>query len=394
MQKIKVAHVITRLIIGGAQENTLFTVELLSERENMEVTLISGPQTGPEGSILETVKKQEKKYNLLFIQELVREINPVKDLIALFKLYRLFRREKYDIVHTHSSKAGVIGRLAAFLAGLKVIVHTIHGLPFHPYQQRLINLLYIFLEKISGLVTHKIITVCDAMTAKAVAAKVAKEDKFITIYSGLELKSLLDFPKEKYQAEIRDRYNIAEGDLVVAKIARLFYLKGHDHLIRVAKEIVEKLPQVKIMLIGDGLLKEELQQKIKELGLKQNFIFTGLVTPQEIPKLLSVVDLVVHCSLREGLARVLPQALALRIPAISFDIDGAGEVIFDNKTGFLVPPKDEALLRQRILEILENEELRKKMADGGPKVVDPIFRKEYMVAEIEKLYNAFLRNFK
>jgi len=389
MAQIKIAHLITRFMIGGAQENTLFTVEELSKNPNYEVTLILGPQTGPEGDLLKETDLEEN-YRLTIIPELVREINPLKDLTALYKLYRIFKKKKYDIVHTHSSKAGILGRIAAFLSGTKIIIHTIHGLPFHPYQNKFLNKLYLALEKICAKLSDKIITVCDTMKEKALQAGLAKTDKFITIYSGTSLDNFLQAKKQYDQQKTRQKYNFKTDDIIITKIARLFHLKGHKYLIEIASDIIAKFPKVKFLFIGDGILKKELKTQIEQLKLEKNFIFTGLIPPKQIPEILAITDLLVHCSLREGLARVLPYSLAAGIPAISFDIDGACEVIFNNQTGFLVPPKDSQELKNKILEALSHPSLKETVKTKGPETVDPIFRKEYMVSEIEKLYNNLL----
>ncbi len=331
---MKVLHVITRLILGGAQENTLATVRILSGKDGYEVTLATGPPIGPEGSLMAEAEKTKAK--IILIPEMRREINPVPDAISLVKLYFLMLRGRYDIVHTHSSKAGILGRIAAKLAGVKVIVHTIHGLPFHPYQSRFLNLTYTALEKLAAPITDRIITVCDAMSEKAVRARVAGTNKFETIYSGMNLEPFLH--TENAPPAKRRELGIEENEMVVGKIGRLFPLKGHKYLIESAPAVVKAFPNVKFLLIGNGILREELKSKVRRLGLESRFIFSGLAKREEIPELISVMDVLVHTSVREGLARVLPQALACGKPAISFDIDGAREVVIPEKTGFLVPP--------------------------------------------------------
>ncbi len=190
MKQIKILHIITRLILGGAQENTLLTVEGLGKRKGYELTLATGPSLGPEGSLVGEAER--KGIKLIRVPGMRREINPWRDFLTFVELYRLIKRGNYDIVHTHSSKAGILGRLAARLAGTKVIVHTIHGLPFHEYQSRGVNYFYILWERFAALFTDKIITVAEAMTSKALEAKLAPEEKFITIYSGMELDKFLE----------------------------------------------------------------------------------------------------------------------------------------------------------------------------------------------------------
>lgn len=383
---IKVAHVITRLIVGGAQENTIATVLGLADMERFAPTLMTGPPLGPEGSLMETGWRD--KVGSVLVPEMRRAINPFYDTITFLRLRAIFRREKYEIVHTHSSKAGIIARWAARLAGVPVIVHTIHGLPFHPYQPEAANLFYICLEKVAARVTDRIVTVADAMAEKAAAAGVAPRDKFTTIHSGMDLDSFLEAKKDR--ARVRDELGIAEDELVVGKIARLFHLKGHKYLFRAAKEIVRRVPRVRFLLVGDGILKGRFERQLEEMGIFEHFIFTGLVPPEMVSRMISAMDVVVHASLREGLARVLPQAMAEGVPVVSFDIDGACDIVRDGSNGFLVEAEDVAGLEKALLALLDDEELRKRLGENGRKTVDPIFREEYMVEKIASLYDELL----
>ncbi len=377
---MKVLHIITRLILGGAQENTLATVYGLMKR-GYDVTLATGPPLGPEGSLIGEAR--ERGVKLIIIPEMRREIHPLRDAKAFVKLYRLIKNGGFAIVHTHSSKAGILGRLAAWAACTRVIVHTIHGLPFHPYQSLLLNLLYINLEKIASLPTHKIITVCDAMSEKACHERIAGRDKFTTIYSGMELDPFLGV-KEKDEGLVSS-LGIG-GNMVIGKIARLFPLKGQGFLIRALPDIVEAVPNAKLLLVGDGILKEHLVRLSEKLGVRDRVLFAGLVKRKDIPRFISVMDIVVHTSLREGLARVLPQAMAAGKPAVSFNLDGAGEVVLDGQTGFLVSPGDTAQLQKKIIELAKDPRMRLSFGRAGRRLVDPIFRAEYMVERICGVY--------
>lgn len=381
---MKVAHVITRMIIGGAQENTLFTVQGLREYEDYEkVDLITGPTTGPEGRLLDD-RGMKEGCDYLVIPGLTRNIHPISDLTALFRLYRLFKREKYDIVHTHSSKAGILGRLAARLAGIRIIVHTIHGLPFHEYQSKLLNRLYVFLEKTAAFFSTKILTVCDVMRDKALEKNVGTRDQFVTVYSGMDLDSFLE--AGKHRDRMRMKLGIKEGEIVIGKIARLFHLKGHDYLFDAVRDIARECPQIRVLLVGNGILREDFEKKTDAMGIRKNVIFAGLVRPEEIPLYLSAMDILVHVSLREGLARALPQAMAVGLPVISFDIDGAREVVENGENGYLVEAGDTEMLRDAILPLVKDKDFRRRMGKYGQAKVDPIFRREYMVRRIHDLY--------
>ncbi len=394
--KIKVVHIITRLILGGAQENTLLTVEGLRKTGNYDVTLFTGPPLGPEGSLIEEARRRGIKP--VIIKSLRRNIHPWLDFKSFFRLYFLIRKGKYHIVHTHSTKAGILARMAAWSAGVPIIIHTIHGLPFFPYQHRFMNFIAVNLERLVALCTDKIITVCDVMTEKAHRAKIAPLNKFLTIYSGMELN---EFVKVKENKDLKSSLGIKDGELVVGKIARLFELKGHRFLLKGAKEVISEFPNVKFLFVGDGILKDELKKQAFELGIKDKVIFTGLVRRDKIPEYISIMDIVVHTSLREGLARVIPQAFACSRPVIAFNIDGADEIIEDGRNGLLIPPPDipeeewrnydTYNLSSCILKLLQDENLKKKMGEEGKKIVGPIFKAEYMVENIDALYKKLLK---
>lgn len=383
---VRVLHIITRMIVGGAQENTLLSVVGLDAMPEYDVTLVSGIDKGREGELLSQARST---CHLIVLPEMGRSINPFADLAAFFKLYRLIKKGRYHIVHTHSSKAGVLGRLAAWLAGTPLIVHTLHSLVFHDYQPWLVNRAWWLSKKICAPVTDFFISVSDVISEKAIAAGIAKPELFRTVYSGMELDWFL---KATFDAEaVKKEFGIPPGAPVVGKIARLFPLKGHDQLMDAAAEIVKRVPNVRFFLIGDGMLLEHLQKRASEQGILDNFVFAGLIDRTRIPEMISAMDLVVHTSLREGLARVLPQALAMGKPCVSFDIDGAREVVIDDHTGYLVEAFDSTGLADRVAHLLENPSLRKQFGENGKRHVDPNFRKEKMVADISEVYQMLLK---
>ena len=382
---IKVVHIITRLILGGAQENTLLTVEGLQNLPNYQVFLISGPALGPEGELIKRARAHQ--VNLIIIPELRRNIHPLRDLISFIKLYRWLRRLKPAIVHTHSSKAGIIGRLAAHLSGIKVIIHTIHGLPFHPYQSGLANWFYITLERLAAHWSTHLISVADAMTRQALKAGVGKRTQFTTIRSGLEIKRFL---AAKSGTEIRRLYNITDLEKVIGVVSRLAPLKGYEYLIEITPTIIREFPQTRFLFVGDGILRDKLRTEALRLGVLDHIIFTGLVEPERIPEFINAMDILVHPSLREGLARTLPEALALKKPVISFDIDGAREVVIDGETGLLVPPAEVNKLAEAILTFLREPERAKQMAENGYQIVSAQFPAGKMVKDIDSLYQKLL----
>lgn len=378
---MRVAHVITRLIIGGAQENTITTVLGLLEQPNVQVHLISGPSTGPEGSLEHRLA--HVPHVLHIMPELVRPLHPVKDLVCLFRLERLLRRLRPDIVHTHSGKAGILGRWAAFRARAPVIVHTIHGPSFGPFQGLLPNLLYTTAERITGKITTHFVSVADAMTSQYVRAGIGTPDKYTTIRSGFDLEP---YNRTWNDPQLRVRLGLAPEDFVVGKIARLVKLKGHEDLIEVAPRLLRTHPRLRFLLVGDGHLKARLQSKICAAGLQNAFVFAGLVPPEQIPAYVGIMDCLVHLSRREGLAKALPQALAAGKPVVAYDCDGAGEVCINGETGFLITPGDLAGLANAISTLASNPDLRARMGATGRELVRAQFDARKMVNEIYHLY--------
>lgn len=387
-EQIRVLHIITRMILGGAQENTLLSVEGLDAMDEYYVDLISGIDEGREGDLL--VRARETS-NLIMLPEMQRAIHPIKDAVALWKLYCLIKKGKYHIVHTHSSKAGVLGAFAAFLARSPILIHTFHGLVFHQYQPWLTNRIWKLITKICDPITHYYISVSEILVQNAVKAGIARKEKYRTIYSGMELDWFLNAKFDS--AKVREDFGIPQDAPVVGKIARLFPLKGHDELMDAAPEIVKTIPNVRFFLIGNGILLEHLQARAKNYGILENFVFAGLIDRERIPEMISAMDVVVHTSLREGLARVLPQSLAMGKPCVSFAIDGAPEVVINDYTGYLVEPYDSKGLADGISKILEDPELRKKMGENGKIHVDPNFRSEKMVADISEVYQEMLKKY-
>lgn len=381
----RVLHIITRMIVGGAQENTLLSVEGLDRLPEFDVTLASGVDDGPEGDLLTRARRTT---DLVIIRELGRSINPFSDLVALVKIYRLAKAGRYHIVHTHSSKAGVLGRLAAGAAGTPIVVHTLHSLVFHDYQPWWQNRLLRLVKRALVPLTHHYISVSRIIAEKAVEAGVGTADRYSIVYSGMELDWYLD---ARPDAEaVRREFGIPVNALVIGKIARLFELKGHDQLFDAAPAVVERFPDVRFLLVGDGVLQDHLRRRARELGIERNVVFAGLVERERIAEMLSAMDVLVHTSLREGIARVLPQALAMGKPCVSFAIDGAPEVVIPGRTGELVDAGDTAGLVTALCHLLGDPELRARLGSGGRRLVDPMYRAETMVDEIAGIYRQLL----
>lgn len=383
---MRVLHIITRLILGGAQENTLLTVEGLMREPGVEVALATGPALGPEGELFHRARAHGVP--LFLIDELRREIHPGRDSASLVKLLRLIRRFRPHIVHTHSSKAGILGRLAARLASVPVVVHTIHGLPFHPYETPLRNALFVALEQAAARWTTSLVSVADAMTRQALARGVGRPEQYVTIYSGMEVEPFLGVRGRR--ARCRRALGIAERGPVLSKVARLAPLKGHEDVLRALPPVLERLGDLTVLFAGDGVLRGELARLAAELGLARCVRFLGLVPPERIPLILGASDAVVHASYREGLARVLPQALLAGVPVVSYEVDGAPEALRTGEGGILVPPGDVPGLSRALLEVLSHPRKWKRSARLRGDAITERFRAETMVREILALYRRLL----
>ncbi len=375
---MRICHVITRMILGGAQENTLLTCEGLHARGH-EVTLITGPAIGPEGELLS--RAREGGYRVVVLDSMRREIHPGRDRATAAELRRLLTEIRPDVMHSHSSKAGILARRAAAKVGGMKIVHTIHGLAFHRYQRWWRNRLYIALERAAAKHTDAIISVADAMTAQALAAGVGCAAQYSTIYSAMEVETFLQRPRET--DKVRAALKLPRKAVVITQVSRLAELKGHEFLIRAAQQIPNE--RVCFCLVGDGRLRGQIESQIAELGLAKRFRLTGLVSPDRIPALLHASDILVHCSLREGLARALPQAMLAARPVVSFDIDGAREVV-DSDTGILLDPKDVPSLTMALETLADCPPLRKKLGAAGQAKCREMFDHKRMVGQIEALY--------
>ncbi|MBN2508027.1 MAG: glycosyltransferase family 4 protein [Verrucomicrobia bacterium] len=381
---MRVAHVITRLIVGGAQENTVASVRELGRLPGWDLQLVSGPSPGPEGSLLDYLPPG---LPLTVVPPLVRPLHPWNDLRALQSLTRLFRARAPHVVHTHSGKAGFLGRLAAARAGVPIVVHTIHGPSFGPWQGWLPNRLFTAAERQAARHTTRFVSVAHAMTRHYLAAGIGTPPQYTCIYSGFDLAPFLNAAPDPPQ---RRRWGLDPGDIVIGKIARLFPLKGHDDLLDVAPGLVRRCPRLRFLLVGDGPWRARLERKARVLGLEKHVRFTGLVPPHQIPALVALMDILVHLSRREGLARALPQAMAAGKPVVACDCDGAAEVCRPGDTGALVPPGDSEALTARLLELAADPQRRQTMGRRGRALVQELFPLPRMIAALRDLYRELL----
>jgi len=355
MTKPVVHHVITRLIAGGAQENTLLSCQALLDR--YEILLITGPPEGPEGSLVEDARR--RGIEVLVLEELVRPVSPPRDLAAFTRLCGIFESGHPDIVHTHSSKAGILGRAAAWTARVPVVIHTNHGLPFYREQSLPARALYWGLEKAATVVTDAVVCVGEEMRRQSVAARLGRPELFEVIYSGIETERFTEAGSNRACLSIPDDVP------VVGIVSRMARHKGHRFLVDAAPT------DVHLLLVGDGEERAALEKQVADRGLRATF--AGHVPPEAVPELIASMDLLVHPSLWEGLPRAAVQALLVGRPVVAFDCDGAREVVVDGVTGRLVPPKSVDGLRSAIQELLARPDRGRSLGMAGRALVKERF---------------------
>ena len=380
-RKIKVAHIIARMITGGADENTLFTVQNL-DKDRYEVDLIMGEEFNE--SVFDKVKNNN--FNKIQIKGLKWKLNFLHDPIVLLKLIKVLKRKRYDIVHTHTTKAGILGRIAAYISGVPVIIHGLHGSTFQAFNSGLLNWLLFLFERLTGRFTDAYISVSGVLSEKYIEKGIGKKENYHTVYSGMELGKFYDV-KEKIDCRKKQReLGIDSEDFVIGNVARLEKRKGHKFLIDAFKNIVKKQKNshIKLLIIGEGNKKEYLENYVKELNLGDKVIFTGY--REDVEELMAVMNIFVLTSLREGLPRVLVQAAAVGMPSVAFNVDGVSEIIKDNYNGFLLKVKDVEQLENRIMKYMNNKELVLLHGRNGREFIENKWSIKGMVDRIDKIY--------
>jgi glycosyltransferase involved in cell wall biosynthesis len=392
MEKIKVLHIITRFDKGGSAQNTYLTL-LGLKKENFKSCLITGLSLESEMKDEEMKSKEIdiqrlESEGIQFIQcpSLVRRLNIIKDFRAFFEIWKLIKKNNPLIVHTHSSKAGLLGRLAAKLAGIPITVHTPHGHVFFGYFGPIKTRIFIILEKLAYRITDKIVALTNREKEDHINLGIASKNKFVVIPSGVELKKFKEVPHNEKQ-NLKRELGIPENALIIGTVGRLEPVKGPEFLIEAAKYIIPKYPNTHFLFSGDGHLKQNLKKKASELGIEKNIIF--LSWRDDIAKIISVYDIFVLPSLNEGMGRVLVEAMALGKPIVASNVGGIPDLVTHGKNGFLVPPKDPKEFAKYIQIFLEDKERRMKMGLTG-KEIALNFSKEIMVEKINGLYKKLM----
>jgi glycosyltransferase involved in cell wall biosynthesis len=378
-RKIRVAHIITRLIRGGADENTVFTV-LGMDRERYEVDILAG-----RGSELSGFPAEIHQCTTI-IPELVRDPRPFQDLVALAKITRILRRGRYDLVHTHTAKAGFVGRIGARLAGVPCVVHTLHGVTFHEHLSPWLRRAYILLERIAAPLSDVLITVGDDVKSKYLQESIGREEQYVTIVSGmdtLEFERALRSPKTA-RIPRRIEFGFTDEHIVLGMVSRLEARKGYRYFFEALARLSGEFPRLKALVVGEGNQEAELRTLAGELGIADRVVFAGFRT--DIAEVIAAFDIAVLTSLWEGLPRVLVQYALMEKPIVTFDVEGAREVIREGNTGYIVPQQDVDVLTDRVRQLLESETLRIRFGASARAGVEGRWDIERMVSGITDVY--------
>ena len=380
MKKKKIIHIITRLMNGGADENTVFSCNY-SVQNGDDVTLFTGREQDKE-----ILDKIDKKVNLIVIKNLINEIHPFKDFLALVEMKRKIKKISPDVVHTHSSKAGVIGRFAAWLCNIKLIIHTIHSLPF-VNENFMKKKLYIFIEKITSLITNKFINVSEGTKNIYLKYKIGTFSNHHVIFSGFDVDKFKNAKKHEGENYLNTNIKLISSKVIV-RVGRFEKLKRYKELIETFNKILEKFPNTILILVGDGELLEENKKLCKKLNLENKIIFTGFVECPE--KIIALSDICVMNSEREGLSRAMLQYLASGKPVVCSNIYGVDEVIKNNINGFLYEIGDKDGLYNAISNLLNDSKILSNLTNGAKNTDLSKWSIELMVKKIDDLYNSEL----
>jgi glycosyltransferase involved in cell wall biosynthesis len=376
MRKIKVLHIITRLIVGGAQDLALSIGSELN-KDKFDVTFVCGPQDFCE----EMPKKWD--INVTVLPYLVKEINPLKDFLALINLLSFIKKHKFDIVHTHTSKAGVLGRIAAKLAGVPVILYSPHGSIFHSiyYGPKTIFLLS-RIENFVASFTDRIINCADNERRDLLENKIASDDKYITIYPGIRQdKFLRSYDRETKRREL----NISNDTVVLGNVARLVSEKGHIFCLESFKIVSDVLPKAVLIFGGEGPLRNAIENKIKELDLNDRVIMIG--HRNDIPEIINCLDVVLLTSAWEGAPMAIIEAMLMGKAIIATNVGGVPELIKDGKTGILVSYGDRGVLSEAIIRLAKDRFLAERLGEAARNFAKERFEINTMIRKITNLYN-------
>ncbi|MDP8230929.1 MAG: glycosyltransferase family 4 protein [Candidatus Gorgyraea atricola] len=375
---MRVCHVITKPELGGAQLSTLnILTNLPTDKYDLSIV------TSPKG-ILASEIRDIKGVKSHFIPSLVRNINPIADIIAFISIYFIYSINKYAIVHTHSSKAGIIGRWAARFAKVSHIVHTVHGWPFNDYQNPILKNFYISLERLTAKFTTRIICVSEKDLETGLKHRIAPRHKFVVIKYGIPLAEVRR--SSGNGAEKRKELGIHNSDPIVGMISCLKPQKSPLDYVKACIEIYKETPNINFLLIGDGVLKKRCKEILSSTPLNGRFIFAGW--RRDIPEILDILDVAVLTSKWEGMSISIIEALCKGKPAVITDVGGARELVREEVNGFLTRPGSPKDIARKALTLLKNKEQLREMSKRAALSIDDSFDLKNMLDAVDRLYRS------
>ncbi len=383
----KVIHVITRLDRGGSAQNTVLTA-IGHDRSRFEPLVAAGlagsdDAQGGSGATDENVARLEKAgVRWRPLPALTRSISPIRDLAALRQLLVWFRLERPDIVHTHTSKAGALGRLAAHLAGVPVVVHTPHGHVFYGHFGRVTSWSFLQLERLLAKGTTWMIALTEAERDEHLARGVGRADRFAVVPSGIDLARFRQAGDRVGRRP--EGFNCPPDAVVVGSVGWLTPVKGHRVLLEAVDLLRQQWPRLHLVIVGDGPLRDDLERLARERGMADAVRLLGVRT--DVPDCLAGMDIFVQPSLNEGMGRALVEAMAAGRPVVASRVGGIPTVVQDRKTGLLVPPDDPAALARAIEELLRKPDWAKELGAAARASIGERFGQEAMVRAIESVY--------
>ena len=381
---IRLLRVIARLNVGGPAIHTILLTKLLSP-ERFTSTLVTGQVSPNEGDMGYFANAYGVTPQIL--PELGREIHWRDDLIALWKMYRLIRRVRPTIVHTHTAKAGMLGRLAAKLAGVPILVHTFHGHVFHSYFSPLKTRVFLWIERMLGTWSDAIITVSPKQREEILSYGIGDPEKVRVIGLGLELQPFVNGDGER--GTLRRELGLAPDTPLIGIVGRLVPVKGHCYFLEAAQNVLQRDATAHFVIVGDGELRTELEQYAKDLRIVSHVHFLGF-RPNS-PEIFVDLDLIALSSLNEGTPVTVIEAMASGKPVVATQVGGVGDLVQHERNGLLVPPKDSIALAEGMLRILSlSAEERIHMGENGRASVYPKYHITTLVRNIEALYTTLL----
>ena len=377
---IKVLHIHTLPIVSGSGINTFLSMRGM-DRGVYEVELACAPG----GRLIDLV--QENHMKVRPFRNLVQPLHPSKDTLALMNLTLFLKANHYHIVHTHNSKAGFIGRLAAKLAGVPVIIHTVHGFAFHDQEPPSRQILFRNLERLASHCCHKMIFISQPLVDWAIRERIASEEKIVKIYSGIELDLFRPVSKDR-RNKIRKKWNLKQNAPVIGIVSKLWEGKGHVVLIEAFKALRKEIEDAVLVIVGEGLLYDKLVGVVNGNGLRDSVLFTGF--QMDVSEIIATFDVAVLPSFFEGMGRVLLEAMAMGKPVVASRVGGIPDLVEDGVNGLLVRPGNVKELADALKIMLNGKKLAEKMGNEGRERVKEQFSADAMVRSIEKVYREVL----